>query len=45
VHGALSLVRSGLREHHFLDVPPEEVEVIHRRVRFVTSAWARFLSS
>jgi len=43
VHRALSLIRSGLREHHFFDEPPEEVHVIHRRVRFVTSTWARFL--
>lgn len=36
---ALAFVRSRLREHHFLDEPAEKVQVIHRQIRFVTSAW------
>jgi hypothetical protein len=41
VDGTLALVRSGLRTDHFFNVTPEEIQVMHRRIRFVDSTWAR----
>ena len=45
MHRAFALVAGRLGKDHFLDEAPEEVQVIHRRIRFANSAWAWFLSS